>query len=344
MKIFVTGGCGFLGSHICEHFKNTGNEVVAFDNLTKFEFSRSGYNTEEIRDYNKKYLEKIGVSCIVGDIRNQKEITTHVKDCDFIAHTAAQPAMTIAIEEPSLDLDINVIGTFNVLEVARKFDIPIVSCSTIHVYGNGINRSLTEEKTRFTRSPAAIDENFPTLDGNISPLHASKRASEIYVQSFIDTYGLKAASFRLTGMYGPRQFGGEDHGWVANFVIRMIAGLPIKIFGTDKQVRDILFVTDAVSAFEAFYKNQKPGLFNIGGGEDTIISIAECLQIISNTTRIKPTVTIEPARFGDLYYFVSDIRKAQRDLKWSPKILPKEGLSYLVDWVEHNIRLFRGQS
>jgi CDP-paratose 2-epimerase len=209
------------------------------------------------------------------------------------------------------------------------------------VYGNRINDSLTEGATRFTRVPPAIDENYPVLQGNISPLHASKRSTEIYVQSYIDTYGLRAAVFRLTGMYGPRQFGGEDHGWVANFTIRTLAGLPIKVFGTDKQVRDILYVRDAASAFEAFYQHQKSGLYNIGGGEENSISIHECLEKIAKISGIDPVVTLEPHRFGDLYYFVSDITRAKESLGWAPTVRPDEGLSQLVTWVKSCLHLFR---
>jgi len=341
MKIVVTGGCGFLGSHVCERFRKCGNEVVAFDNLTKFEYTRSGYNTDAIRDYNRKYLEAIGVYCHIGDIGNVNDLYNICKDADYLIHTAAQPAMTISIEEPGLDIRTNVMGTFNVLETARKYDIPIVSCSSIHVYGNKINESLSEEPTRFTRKPPTIDEEFPTLQGNVSPLHASKRSAEIYVQSYIDTYGLKAATFRFTGMYGPRQFGGEDHGWVANFTIRTLAGLPIRIFGTDKQVRDILYVSDAAAAFEAFYQHQEPGLYNIGGGEENIISIRECISAIRTITGISSNVTLEPYRFGDLYYFVSNITKAKTQLEWAPSVGPAEGLEKLIEWVRSSIHLFR---
>ena len=191
-------------------------------------------------------MKSIGVEIVESDICELDALSDAIKGCDFVAHCAAQPAMTIAIENPRLDFEVNVLGTINVLDACRRFDIPVVNCSTIHVYGNeGINHALVEEETRLVLPSFPINENNPLLDGLISPLHASKRTAELYVQSYIDTYGLKAANFRLTGIYGPRQFGGEDHGWVANFIIKTILGRPIKIFGTDKQVRDILYVKDA---------------------------------------------------------------------------------------------------
>jgi CDP-paratose 2-epimerase len=149
LKVLVTGGCGFLGSHVCEYYRKKGEEVVSFDNLTKHEIMRTGYNVENARFYNWNLLKEMGVSIIKGDIRDKEELLEVAADCDYIIHTAAQPAMTIAIENPELDLTTNVVGTFNLLEVARKFDIPLVNCSTIHVYGNKINETLKREKTDF---------------------------------------------------------------------------------------------------------------------------------------------------------------------------------------------------
>ena len=340
MKVLVTGGCGFLGSHLCEFYKNQGEEVIAYDNLTKFEFSRTGYQIEGARSHNKNYLTNIGVKIYEGDVRSSETLMKIGTDCDYIIHTAAQPAMTIAIEDPEMDFDTNVKGTFNILDMARKFDIPLVSCSTIHVYGNALNAGLIEKPTRFSRNPPVIDEMYPTMTGLISPLHASKRTGELYVQAYVDTYGLKAASFRLSGMYGPRQFGGEDHGWVANFAIRTILGLPIKIFGTDKQVRDILFASDAVRAFDAFYHNQKPGLYNIGGGEKTSISIQECMKLIKSISGMEQSISLDKARHGDLWYFVSDISKAKKVLGWEPEILPEEGIEKLINWIDSIKHIF----
>ena len=341
MKVFVTGGCGFLGSHVCEYYRKKGDEVVSYDNLTKHELTRTAYNVEGARLYNWNFLKDIGVSLVQGDIRDKGDMLECIKDCDYIVHTAAQPAMTIAIENPELDLDTNVVGTFNILDLARRYDIPMVNCSSIHVYGNKINETIKEGEKRFIREPAAIDENYPIMQGSITPLHASKRTTELYVQTFIDTYGLNAATFRLTGMYGPRQFGGEDHGWVANFAIRTLLGLPLKIFGTDKQVRDILYVSDAAAAFDAFYRNKKPGIYNIGGGEANIISIGECLDLIEKMTGIRQDTELKDARLGDLWYFVCNISKAKNELKWSPKVSNEDGIRELIEWIKDNIGLFK---
>lgn len=342
MKLLVTGGCGFLGSHVCEFYKNNGWEVTSFDNLTEHELARTGFAVNESRLHNWNFLEQIGVKLVKGDICNKNDLFNASKDCDFIIHTAAQPSMTISIESPELDLMINIVGGFNVLEAARKADVPIVSCSTIHVYGNDINKTLIEDKTRFTRDPPEISENDPLMQGTTTPLHASKISAEFYVRAFIETYGLKAANFRLTGMYGPRQFGGEDHGWVANFAIRTVLGLPIKIFGTGKQVRDILYAGDAAESFDAFYKNQKPGTYNIGGGMKNSISIAECLETLERISGKKQNVEMKEMRLGDLWYFVCDITKAKEELKWEPKVSNDEGIEKLVVWIKSNEKILKG--
>ena len=341
-KILVTGGCGFLGSHICELFRKMDWNVVAFDNLTKFEYSRTGYKTDDVREYNPRFLRSIGVGIIEGDVRDVATLGLAIEGCDFVAHCAAQPAMTIAIEDPLLDFEVNVQGTLNVLRACRKENVPVVNCSTIHVYGNeGINHALVEEETRLVLPSFPINEYHPLLEGLISPLHASKRTAELYVQTYIDTYKLPAANFRLTGIYGPRQFGGEDHGWVANFIIKTILGRPIKIFGTDKQVRDILYVKDAANAFRDWFAGGcVPGTYNIGGGEDTSISIQELLVLVESITDKRSEVEMLPKRHGDLWWFISDYSKATETFNWSPLFMPKEGVLELIEWVEDNSELF----
>lgn len=342
MKVLVTGGCGFIGTNLCLDYKKKGWDVVSYDNLAKHEFARMDYMKPAARDYNKETLEKAGIKVYIEDIRNKETLMKYAEGCDFICHTAAQPAMTISWENPELDFSTNSRGTFNVLEAAREFDIPTVLCSSIHTYGpDKINSELKETKTRYVRDPISIDENEPLLQGVVTPLHASKRCGEIYTQSYIDTYKLKIACFRLTGMYGPYQFGGEDHGWVANFSIRAIIDKPITIFGTGKQLRDILYVSDVVEAFYAFYKNPIPGIYTIGGGMETMISLVESISEIENITGKKLEVKFEKERFGDLRYFVGDYSKFNKETGWKPNVTPAEGIKKLINWVKENESLFR---
>jgi CDP-paratose 2-epimerase len=336
MKVLVTGGCGFLGSHVCEHYIQRGDTVVSYDNMTKHELERTGFAAESARNYNWNFLQGLGVKMVKADVRSIEELSDHAHGCDYIIHTAAQPAMTISWEDPELDVTTNVIGTFNVLEVARKTGIPVAICATIHVYGNQINQSLTETPKRYVRTPESIDENHPILQGALSPLHASKAAGDAYLKAYVDTYRLKGASFRLTGIYGTRQFGGEDHGWVANFSIRSVVNWPITIFGTGKQVRDIIYATDVCRAFDAFFKNQEPGIYNIGGGPRAAVSLLECIDIIERLMGRRPEVQFGPDRHGDLRYFICNIEKARSRLGWSPQVLPEDGIRMLIDWVQEN--------
>ena len=342
MRVLVTGGCGFLGSHICEAFRQRGWEVVSYDNMTKSELLRTGYQTEAARDHNWNVLEGLGVQLVVADVRNLEELLDFASGCDYICHTAAQPAVTISMEDPLLDLSTNVVGTVHVLEAARRHDIPVASCATVHVYGNWVNDELSETPTRYTREPAAIPEDAPTMKGYLTPLHASKASGEHYVRVYAQTYGLRAASFRLTGIYGPRQLGGEDHGWVANFSIRHVIGWPITIFGSGKQVRDILYATDVAQAFVAYFERSEAGVYNVGGGPEHAISLLECLRLIDATTGAKSDVRFEESRFGDLKYFVCDIERARSKLGWSPQVPPAEGVPRLLRWVEENRDLFGG--
>jgi len=341
-KVLVTGGCGFLGSHVCEFYRRKGAEVIAYDNMTKTELARTGFAVESARNYNSDFLRSIGVSVVKADVRNEQELLDHASGCDYIVHTAAQPAMTISWEDPRLDITTNVIGTFNALEAARRHNIPVACCATIHIYGNEINKRLTEAATRYIKKPVAISETHPTLEGTLTPLHASKAAGDTYVRVYSDTYKVAAASFRLTGIYGPRQFGGEDHGWVANFAIRSVMGWPLTIFGTGKQVRDIIYATDICEAFDTFYRVRVPGVYNIGGGPGTMLSLLECIDIIEQINGRRPEVRFEPDRHGDLRYFVCNITKAKKTFGWKPKVKPRKGIEKLIQWISENKHLFGG--
>lgn len=348
MKVLVTGGCGFLGSHVCERFHREGWSVVAYDNMTKFELSRTGFSTDAVRSHNADFLRRLGIEIVVEDVRNREALIDHAAGCAFIAHTAAQPAMTISWEDPDLDFGTNVIGTVNVLQTARAHGIPIASCSTVHVYGPWINDSLEEEPTRYVRHPATIREEDPVLStgaaGKLSPLHASKGAAELYVRSFVDMYGVKAASFRYTGIYGPRQFGGEDHGWVANFALRSLLGWPVSIYGTGKQVRDILYASDAAGAFFDWQRNPTPGTYNVGGGPANAISLIECIRLIERLSGRPAEIGFGPARPGDLSYFVCDVSRARDAFGFVPSVAPERGVRLLLDWIESEKELFRSPS
>ena len=340
--VLVTGGCGFLGSHVCEYYFNKGWNVISYDNMTKHELSRTGFAADSARMHNYDFLRNLGVEMVVADVTDFDALNKFAERSDYIVHTAAQPAMTISWEEPRLDFESNLLGSFNVLEVARKLKIPAALCASVHVYGNDINSELTEGDERYVRTPEAIDEGYPTLGGTLTPLHATKAGGDIYVQTYIDTYNVDACSFRLSGIYGTRQFGGEDHGWVANFAIRSVYDRTINVFGSGKQVRDVVYVTDVCEAFDAFYKSRKSGVYNIGGGISTSISLLQSIDIIEEINGVRPDVNHAEDRHGDLRYFVCDIQKAKNLMGWQPKIMPKEGISLLIEWIRDNKEIFVG--
>ncbi|MBE3092790.1 MAG: NAD-dependent epimerase/dehydratase family protein [Chloroflexi bacterium] len=341
-KVLVTGIAGFLGTHVAEYFLKKGWDVIGIDNLNDYELKRTNFNVENSRKHNLDFLDKL------------LTVEFHKWDCrlvclndfrgfgiDFIIHCSAQPAMTIAIENPLYDADDNIISCVNMLNIAKQLNVPFVNCSSIHIYGNQMDEILSEGTTRFTRIPDEINETQPILQGELTPLHVSKYATELYTQSFAEMYQMKTASFRFTGMYGERQFGGMDHGWVANFAIRTVMEKPITIFGTDKQVRDILYAEDAARAFYCWFTNGQPvGVYNIGGGMKNSISIGECLFKLKMFSNKKQDIKIEPKRKGDLWYFVCDYQKAKKDFKWEPEIDPNIGLMRINKWVKENKELF----
>ena len=340
MKVLVTGGCGFLGSHVCEFFRKAGWEVVSYDSMTKYELGRTGYGTDKTRDFNWNLLEKMGVQMVKADVCDEQALKDSSSGCDYIVHTAAQPAMTISWEDPRLDFNTNVLGTFNVLDAARKHGIPCVNTSSIHVYGNSINDSLTEGETSYERNPVDINEEQPVMVGELSPLHASKMSAEHYVRTFTDMLKTPSATFRFTGIYGPRQFGGEDHGWVANFAIRAVFGLPLRIFGTGKQARDIIFATDGAKAYLDYFQSPSPGVYNIGGGPTHKISLLECIHMIGEILGRKPEIEFHPERPGVMRYFVCDISEAGKRFGFRPSTAPREGVETLIRWVEENREVF----
>ena len=339
MRVFITGIAGFLGSHCAEYFINKGDEVEGIDNLTKYELSRVPYlNPSIVRWYVLDRLDKVGASLVKGDICDFDRllnIVTNFKP-DYIIHAAAQPAMTIALESPSMSCENNVLGTVNVLEVAHKLNIPVAICSTIHVYGNGDNKNLQ----KLLATNYQYSEISKLLTGNITPLHADKYADEIYARAFTDSYNMKIAVFRFTGLYGSFQFAGSDHGWISAFGIQTLLGYPITVYGTDNQVRDILYVDDAVRAFDCWYKKPVSGIYNICGGNECWITLHDVLRIQAKLTNKKQNIKMADYRQGDLWYFCGDYTNALETFGWKPKIYPEEGIKRMMDWIKENRGLF----
>ena len=345
-RILVTGGLGFIGSHIAEYYARKDYEVVVFDNL-----SRVKILGKRIGDplYNYKYLKRIysNIKFIRGDIRHFEELKEASTNVSIIFHTAAQVAVTTSLKNPRVDFEVNTLGTFNVLEVARLHDAMVIFTSTNKVYGENVNKlRVVEKKTRYEFADSeyrrGIPETFPIDLTGHSPYGCSKLAADIYVQDYAHTYGLKTGVFRMSCIYGERQMGCEDQGWVAWFVIATLTNKPITIYGDGKQVRDVLHVSDLINAFDKFiHSNLKHEVFNTGGGPENTLSLIELLSMLQEITKRRPKVSYAPWRPADQKVYVSDISRLREKLNWRPRIGIREGIYRLVRWVSENIEIFR---
>jgi CDP-paratose 2-epimerase len=349
MKILVTGGAGFVGSHVSEFYAKNGYDVTVVDNLSRAEIFKMN---RKISMYNWNYLKSRykNVNLIKGDIRDAKLMKKLVKNVDAIFHTAAQTAVTTSLIDPRTDFEINALGTFNILEAVRlSGNCPaFIFCSTNKVYGNNVNRiPLKERKTRYEFSDPkfknGIPETFSTDLCEHTPYGCSKYLADVYVQDYAERGLIDAGIFRMSCIYGTRQFGVEDQGWVMWFTIATILGKPIKIYGDGKQVRDILYIDDLIKAYDAFIKKREKirfGVFNIGGGVNNTISLLELLDLLEKETGKRSNISFSDWRPSDQKVYISDITKAKRILKWEPKIDPKNGVKRIVEWVERNKEFF----
>lgn len=340
MKVFVTGGAGFIGSHVAETYARDGHDVIVFDNL-----SRATLLKKEIFDplYNWNYLAQYeNIRRVKGDVVNRNDLEQALDDVDVVVHTAGQTAVTTSVVEPAEDFATNVIGTFNVLETARQASKKpaIIFCSTNKVYGENVNSiTIAEEAQRYRFADPdfknGIPETFPIDLCEHTPYGCSKLSGDLYMQDYAHLYGLKIGVFRMSCIYGTRQMGVEDQGWVAWFTIAAIEGKPITIYGDGKQVRDVLYVEDLVEAYNAFLcSDRQHGVYNTGGGATFTLSLLELLALLEEHLGTVCQVSYRDWRPSDQKVYISDIRKLQHELGWTPKISPEEGVSRLVEWVK----------
>ena len=339
MKVFITGGAGFIGCNSAEHFLSQGHAVTVFDNL-----SRPG--TEKNLAWLMGLDSAENLTFIQGDIRNYDAICNAIDGSDVVLHLAGQVAVTTSVVNPREDFEINALGTFNVLEAVRTVcpSAIVINASTNKVYGGMESVRISEYADRYayTDYHCGIPETFP-LDFH-SPYGCSKGAADQYALDYARIYGLKTVSLRQSCIYGQRQFGVEDQGWVAHFVIAVVKDRPISIFGDGKQVRDVLHVNDLIRAYEAAIDNIDTitgQAFNIGGGAANTLSIWTQFGPMLETLAQKP-IPVERGdwRPGDQRVFVADIRKAREVLGWEPQISPREGIANLYNWVASNPTLF----
>lgn len=340
MKYLITGGAGFIGSNLANALLARGDKVIISDNFFR---NGSKSNIEWLKETHRNTF-----SIIKGDLRRleQKEMIKTIRSVDVAIHLAAQVAVTTSVKNPRDDFEINALGTFNLLEAVRNSgNNPIlIYSSTNKVYGDLEDLKITEKADRyeFSNMKWGVSEK-RNLDFH-SPYGCSKGAADQYVRDYARIYGLNTIVFRQSCIYGPRQFGVEDQGWVAWFLIALTLGKSITIYGNGKQVRDLLYIDDLVKSYDLAIKNiktTKGQIYNIGGGRTNTISVwYEFKPILEELFKRKIHVNFANSRPGDQPIFVSDIRKAEKDFGWKPKISVKQGMRLLFDWVQDNKKLF----
>jgi CDP-paratose 2-epimerase len=338
-RILVTGGAGFVGSNLVDGLLRDGHRVAVFDAL-----SRRG--TEHNLSWLRAQHRDGRLRFVHGDVRDFPALQAAASEAEVIYHLAGQVAVTTSVEDPRTDYEVNAIGTFNVLEAARLSgrNPAVVFTSTNKVYGGMEDVAVVERATRYEYRdlPYGIPESQP-LDFH-SPYGCSKGAADQYVRDYARIYHLPTVVFRMSCIYGPRQFGNEDQGWLAHFMIAALSGKPITVYGDGKQVRDVLFVDDLVRAFRLAVEKIDVAageVFNIGGGPSNTLSVwQEFRESLADLRGVKTRVRRREWRPGDQPCYVSDIRKAQRLLGWQPQVDKETGIRRLWQWVSAHQNLF----
>ena len=337
----VIGGCGFIGVHCVARLLKEGFRVLCIDNLSR---PTGRANLHWIADQ----FPSGRFTFTHADIRHASDLERVMADFarrygrpEAVIHQAAQVAVTTSVIMPRNDFETNALGTFNVLEAVRATcpEALVIFSSTNKVYGHLSNIPVVEGDTRyaFAGLPDGVSADQP-LDF-YSPYGCSKGAADQYVRDYARIYNLRTLVFRQSCIYGTRQFGHEDQGWVAWFVIAAALKRKTTIYGNGKQVRDLLWVDDLV---EAYWKAWKAGLsgeiFNIGGGPRNTLSLLELLDILRELNPALAAPEFSEWRPGDQPIYVSDVERLRQRLGWQPAISPRQGVEILARWVHENRR------
>jgi CDP-paratose 2-epimerase len=332
--VLITGGSGFVGTNVAHRVLGTTTRpVILFDNL-----SRAGV------EQNAAWLRQVygnRVRLQLGDIRDREAVQKVVQQAAQVYHFAAQVAVTTSLVDPFLDFDVNARGTLNVLEAVRSCADPpsVLFTSTNKVYGDLEDVGLQRSAARYEPSDPALRRDgigeARVLEFH-SPYGCSKGVAEQYVLDYARTFDLRTVVFRMSCIYGPHQFGTEDQGWVAHFLIAAMDGRPLTIYGDGLQVRDILFVEDLAEAMllaQANIDRLSGEAFNIGGGPANTTSLVELLDLMGELLGERPLANVEAWRPADQRYYVSDVRKFERATGWRPKTSVRAGVRRLHDWL-----------
>ncbi|MBD0331719.1 MAG: GDP-mannose 4,6-dehydratase [Chitinophagaceae bacterium] len=334
--ILITGGAGFVGTNLADRLLSGGKTVAIFDNL-----SRAGVENNLIW-LKQKYPNSLQV--IVADIRDKVAVADAVGNADFIFHFAAQVAVTSSLIDPFYDFEVNAYGTLNLLEAIRNSDHqpPVIFTSTNKVYGDLHDLGIVMNGTRYNPENLYYRQNRISEERNLdfhSPYGCTKGVADQYILDYARTFGLKTCVFRMSCIYGPHQFGTEDQGWVAHFLIQALNNKPITLYGDGKQVRDILFVNDLVDAFllaKGSIDQLSGNAYNMGGGVNNTISLLELVDLIQKISGERPKIFFNDWRPSDQKYYVSDFKKFTSATGWLPKVGTKEGVRKLYNWLQQN--------
>jgi len=332
--VLVTGGCGFIGCNLADRLAERGDRVLVLDNL-----ARAGVR-ENAQWLKSRHGDRVTIT--VADIRDPIPVIDAVREARAVLHLAAQVAVTDSVSDPAADFEINARGTLNVLEAVRlhnKF-APVIFASTNKVYGRLIEDSeiALQERRYMPISDlltGGVSENAP-LDF-YSPYGCSKGTADQYVHDYARVFGLQTVVMRMSCIYGPRQFGTEDQGWIAHFLLSAIRGNPLTIYGDGKQVRDALHVSDAVSAWLAALDHialARGRVFNLGGGPANAVSLLELIDRITELTGRKINYRFADWRPGDQPWYVTDTRALATALGWTPQMSLADGLRSLHAWLD----------
>lgn len=340
MKWLIFGGAGFIGCNLAARLIGRKDQVVLIDNLSRL---GSAKNLEWLQSLGPVEFHKV-------DIRQADAVRSVVerhKDVGAIAHLAAQVAVTLSVQDPREDFECNALGTFNVLEAVRACNIrpTVIHSSTNKVYGNleDLKVVLRKGRYQFRDLESGVPESTP-LDFH-SPYGCSKGAADQYVADYARIYDFRTINFRQSCVYGPRQFGVEDQGWVAWFTIAAILERPITIYGDGRQVRDVLYVDDLIDGFLAGVRKAgriRGRAYNLGGGPKNTMSLLELLRRLESLLGRKLPARFAGWRPGDQKVFVCDISRAKKELGWVPRTRIDEGLAKLAGWVRENRDLLKG--
>jgi CDP-paratose 2-epimerase len=331
--VLVTGGAGFIGCNMADRLAQQGQSVLLYDNLARPGVER---NVAWLRERHGNR-----VTLLAEDIRDASALAVAVRGAAAVFHLAAQVAVTGSMADPVEDFEVNLAGTLNVLEAVRALPepVPVVFSSTNKVYGDLADLELVNEADAWLpadeilRSRGIAEER--PLDFR-TPYGCSKGAADQYVLDYARSYRIPATVMRMSCIYGPHQHGTEDQGWVAHFMLRALRGEPITIYGDGRQVRDILFVEDAVEAYLRAWRHigrASGRAFNLGGGPGNAVSLLQLVRHLERLIGRPAAVAFQEWRAGDQRYYVSDTRRVVREFDLPAPVPWRAGVTRLGDWL-----------